>query len=434
MQNVHRVCGTVLSSMFRMQWQGKFHSHRINPFKLYKSLLQIPLRLQSGFLPISSKQVTPFLATDLYSMFGGLVRRFIETAVISEAKTPLKLTKLDPADSSIHASHSKIDVGFTADKKMKELIAKSTVSEKRVLQFQMECKEFLVKVVCKLIAKAPIQYSLVMNVNCLDPRNMMSDHVVSITKFKRVLTSLENAKKVLEGACDSLLELFRQFIMKVPSSSPSEFKDYDPNNDRLDSFLYLHMGQKRSFQSLWKVVADLLILSHGQASVERRFSVNKQLEVENLQECSFISQRLVQDHVQSVGDVLAVSIIKPLLLSAAGARQKYSLYLDEQKRKKASEGVELKRKELVNELDKRKNKRRYSETDVDGLVKSADEFAQKAEDTGKLVWITKSNSLRRTAKEKEMTRKDIEDKILNVVDELKKRDFYLSVSSAQSLL
>ena len=50
------------------------------------------------------------------------------------------------------------------------------------------------------------------------------------------------------------------------------------------------------------------------------------------------------------------------------------------------------------------------------------------------MWITKSNSLRRTAKDKEMTRKDIEDKILNVVDELKKTDFYLSVSWAQSLL
>ena len=65
----------------------------------------------------------------------------------------------------------------------------------------------------------------------------MSDHDVSITNFKRVLTTLENAKKVLEGDCDSQL-----FIMEVPSSSPSEFKDYDPNNDRLDFFLYLHMG------------------------------------------------------------------------------------------------------------------------------------------------------------------------------------------------
>ena len=31
-----------------------------------------------------------------------------------------------------------------------------------------------------------------------------------------------------------------------------------------------------------------------------------------------------------------------------------------------------------------KKKRRRLETDVDGLVKPADEFAQKAEDTGKL--------------------------------------------------
>ena len=105
---------------------------------------------------------------------------------------------------------------------------------------------------------------------CLDPRNKMNDHDVSIKKFKRVLTTLENAKKVLEGDCDSLFELFRQFIMEVPSSSPSQFKDHDPNSDRLDSFLYLHMGQKRSYQSLWKVVADLLVLSHAWPSQCRK--------------------------------------------------------------------------------------------------------------------------------------------------------------------
>ena len=56
----------------------------------------------------------------------------------------------------------------------------------------------------------------------------------------------------------------------------------------------------------------------------------------------------------------------------------------------------------------------------DGLVQSADEFAPKAEGTGKLVWITKSNSLRRTVKGKEKTRKDLEDQIVNVVEELQK--------------
>ena len=49
---------------------------------------------------------------------------------------------------------------------------------------------------------------------------------------------------------------------------------------------------------------------------------------------------------------------EPLLLSASGASQKYSSYLDEQKRKKTSEGVELKRKELVNELDELKKEKK----------------------------------------------------------------------------
>ena len=100
-----------------------------------------------------------------------------------------------------------------------------------------------------------------------------------------------------------------------------------------------------------------------------------------------------------MGGVLAVWINKPLPSSAVGAKQKYLSYLDKQKRKKTSEGVALKKKELVNELDVLKKKERRLETDVEGLVKSADEFAQKAEETGKLVWITKLNSLRRTAKE-----------------------------------
>ena len=110
------------------------------------------------------------------------------------------------------------------------------------------------------------------------------------------------ARSTLQSTFEGRCEKRRGLCTNV--SSPSEFKDYDPNNDRLDSFLYLHMGPKRSYQSLWKVVADLLILSHGQASAERGYSINKQLEVENLQERSFISQ----DHIQSVGGVLAVSI------------------------------------------------------------------------------------------------------------------------------
>ena len=106
--------------------------------------------------------------------------------------------------------------------------------------------------------------------------------------------------------------------------------------------------------------------------------------VYHLYKVYFKCTEFLQGHVQSVGGVLAVSIDKPLLLSAAGARQNYWSYLDEQKRKKTSEGVELKRKELVDELEELKKKRRRLDTDVDNLVKSAESLHRKQRTLGNL--------------------------------------------------
>ena len=131
-QSVHSVVKYVQSAMAGKVPQPQNKSFQIvqefvaDPFMTAKVafFLSVPKQV-TPFLTLyqTDKPMLPFLATDLYSMLRGLMRRFIKTAVISEAKTPLKLTKLDPADSSIHASHSKNDLGFTADKKIKGLIS-----------------------------------------------------------------------------------------------------------------------------------------------------------------------------------------------------------------------------------------------------------------------------------------------------------------------
>lgn len=48
----------------------------------------------------------------------------------------------------------------------------------------------------------------------------------------------------------------------------------------------------------------VFVLSHGQNVVERSFSINKEVEVENLKKVSLISQWLVHDHVMSSGKSL----------------------------------------------------------------------------------------------------------------------------------
>ena len=134
---------------------------------------------------------------------------------------------------------------------------------------------------------------------------------------------------------------------------------------------------------------DLLLLSHGQASVERGFSVNRQMEVENQHEESVIAQQLICNHVQSAGSILKAELSKQLLVSAASARQRYMEYLEEQRRTKTKEQVSSKRKDQIDEL---KTKKKRLERDITELSKSANELAEKSENTGRLELVAKSNS------------------------------------------
>ena len=88
----------------------------------------------------------------------------------------------------------------------------------------------------------------------------------------------------------------------------------------------------------------LLFLSHGQASVERGFSVNKEIATSNLMEHYLIAHRVIKDHVQSVGELKQLLISKELLQSAQNARHQYHAYLESQKTQKEVEKKGVKRK------------------------------------------------------------------------------------------
>ena len=77
-----------------------------------------------------------------------------------------------------------------------------------------------------------------------------------------------------------------------------------------------------------------MLLSHWQASVERGFSVNKEIEENNLLERSVICQHQVCDYVASVGGLTHVEISNAMLASAASARQAYTAHLAEENKKK----------------------------------------------------------------------------------------------------
>ena len=73
-----------------------------------------------------------------------------------------------------------------------------------------------------------------------------------------------------------------------------------PNIEKFpDVFLLNFLHKIPKYKVFWKVCNIIFVLSHGQGAVERGFSINKELLVENLQEKSLVSQRVVFDHISS---------------------------------------------------------------------------------------------------------------------------------------
>ena len=95
-----------------------------------------------------------------------------------------------------------------------------------------------------------------------------------------------------------------QFQVFVDENAENgDFKNFNYKNDkhRLDTLYYRYMFGKDEFKAAWDFISKLLVISHGQASVERGFSINKHASFVNQSEDSLVARRIVRDHINYVG-------------------------------------------------------------------------------------------------------------------------------------
>jgi len=111
----------------------------------------------------------------------------------------------------------------------------------------------------------------------------------------------------------------------------------------LDTFYYNTLSDKADFTDLFIVIHLILVLSHGNASVESRFSVNSDMLVENMHEESLVAQHIVYDTIQAAGGLTAIDINKSIMQYVRGSHGRYTEALacrretQSQEKQKASE-------------------------------------------------------------------------------------------------
>lgn len=179
-------------------------------------------------------------------------------------------------------------------------------------------------------------------------------------------------------------------------------------NSHVDVLLAEHMGKNQEYREIWQIVQLLLILSHGQATVERGFSFNKEVTEDNLKHEGLIARRLILQAVREAGGVTSVPITKELLSYASNSRNKYHAFLEKQKQQAAQAAAERKRKAEEEETAHLRKKLKLAQDDANALEECANTRAVEAETKGCLSLIAESNALRKRAQEKREVVKELQ--------------------------
>ena len=125
---------------------------------------------------------------------------------------------------------------------------------------------------------------------------------------------------------------------------------FDPKKERLDKF-YFHSANLLLSPEIKSIIKLILVLNHGQASVEHGFNTNKSVNKVNISQYSIITRKLIIDHMQKKNLTPSkIELSASLIKSAKASRQRYSVYLDEQKKLKVKDNIDKQRDILNMEL------------------------------------------------------------------------------------
>ena len=288
-----------------------------------------------------------------------LMQKFVKKDNLKSADSPAIIAKLNVMETSIYLDPSDIDVGFAAASTLSKAVKEKKISKCQHFKFKKECSTMLATMVTKLQERSPIQYSFARKLASLDPHLVICESEKVEKMFKEVLTKLVDTKWIKNEQADCIWIQYKKFVSDAKQFHHNDFSSFSLEENRLDAFYFELLSGNRDFKELWDTMKFLLTLSHGQAIVERGFSVNKEVLVPNLKEVSLVAQCFIHDTISTQDIHLSdFTITEKLLQSCNYANSRYKMYLlDEGEKAKRPEKIR-KQKVLQEELDSAKKRKR----------------------------------------------------------------------------
>ncbi|KAK3909787.1 Light-independent protochlorophyllide reductase subunit N [Frankliniella fusca] len=259
-------------------------------------------RLVEPFLTAyqTNKPMAPFLHTDLSALVRDLYNLFVKKDYLKE--------KTDVFDVDVTKDVNLIPAqDMTLSFSVKEALQKidKPAPKKDMLKFKEECIALLKAMTLKLTEKSPLKYKICKSITFCDPELIVKHENTAKNRLRSCLSVFQRNNWISAADCDKLETEFKLLVEK--SSVISLFKEYDRDKTRLDHFWQSALTTYKCSDLLRNLLHMVLIISHGNAFVERGFSINKEMVVENQLDVSLVAQRQVYDAVTLAGGIEQVA-------------------------------------------------------------------------------------------------------------------------------
>lgn len=312
----------------------------------------------------SDEPMAPYLFRHINSTLREVMQLFVKSEILNSFPN---ISKIDVKDQTNLITVNDLPLSHSMRQYIKA--NRKSISDKNILIFRSEYRKVLQLFCEKVTLKSPLKTRLCKAISFLDPEFAKNEKIRN-DRFSTSLELLVESKWIDGSIADKAEQQLKDCC--VPKKLIESLENVEARLDHI--WLRSIIPRKDEFKEIRTVIKIILILSHGNASLERGFSINKECLVENQSEVSLVAQRQVYDAIYTCGGIEQVDINKELLLSHHRAHSRYETALkqqetqsEEEKRKK----IEAKENKLrLEELQEEKEEiLKRTEKDIESIEK-----------------------------------------------------------------
>ena len=199
-----------------------------------------------------------------------------------------------------------IDVGFAAASTVSKALKEYRISQLQALEFREECATMLAVIVSKIQERSPLHFHFARKPQSFGYKSCdVKTRKVLLRCFSKFQKQLVEEKWKTNQQADSELAQFKKLMSEAKKYHYERFATYSFTQKRLDKFFSKLLENKEEYEQFSTTSKMLLTLSYGQATVDRGFSVNKEVLNPNLQEMGLRAIRLIYSSLSTEKTKLA---------------------------------------------------------------------------------------------------------------------------------